>query len=91
MNIRIHSFKVYLVMTVSSMKYWTFRKPTEEHSNVYGDTILQTKTLWDLLYLAREGTKTETGKCLVRKSDLEFLLTEIAGTGGLEEIAEFNK
>ena len=85
MNIRIHSFKVYLIETLNGSKYWSFRKPFMSSSRV-----LRTEKLWDLLYLAREGAKTPTGKSLVRKDDLEFLLTELVGTNGLKEITTLN-
>lgn len=91
MNTRIHSFKVYLVETVSGMSYWTFRKPTEEDIVDYKDTILQTETLWDLLYLVRDGKKKANGKSLVRKSDLEYLLKELSATGQFDKIAAANK
>ena len=47
MDIRIHSFKVYRIMTISGMKYWTFRYPEEWKS--YGDIVLNEMTLWELL------------------------------------------
>lgn len=85
MNTRIHSFKVYRVMFQSGLTFWTFLKGVAKSG-----VILEETTLWDLLYKAKDGVKTSGGKSLVKKSDLEFLLQELAATSTSQMVFEDN-
>lgn len=89
MNTRIHSFKVYRIETVSGMKFWTFSKKGN-YSEEHGDILLEECTLWDMLYKSKDGQKEPSGKSIVRKSDLEFLLSELAKVEGFEMISKLN-
>lgn len=89
MNTRIHSFKVYRIETLSGMKFWTFFPPKD--TDLWKDVVLQTETLSKLTYIVKDGEKDEKGKSLVRKSDLEFLISELVFGNGLENIASINE
>lgn len=51
---------------------------------------VESTTLWDLHYKAKDKVKDERGKTLVTKNDLLWLLTELAMGGSFEKIAKIN-
>jgi hypothetical protein len=85
MNTRIHSVKVYRVIFPSGLTFWTLLKGVARSGMVLEETHL-----WDLLYKAKDGDKTSSGKSLVKKSDLLYLLEELAATSTSQQIFEDN-
>jgi hypothetical protein len=89
MDARICNFKVYLRETVEGRRVgWSFHRPLGDKDGA--DKIVMEMILWNLLYAENDGAKLPNGKSVVTKTDLYWLLEELAIIGGLEEIAAAN-
>ncbi len=86
MDIRICNFKVYLLQSVSGrIEGWTFYKPWGDPQGA--DIVIGHMSLWDLLYKVEEEAKLSptSKKSLVTKTDLYWLLKELATIGHQED------